>query len=328
MDEEKLRSRIAVLVQLTGILAVVTYGVGFLALSLHHASFGISQFNLLRPKIIFAGVLFFVLATLAAIETTRAFNFHLGGDELLETDKISVPTRRHVRWIYSLAFLLIALVVSALLLRQFLGDSPPGDGLYTWALGAVVPSAAAVAAIPLLFMRKRKGELAACVVVLVLSVVWMVYCIYRTRDTTFSVLVGWFLLCSYDFYLVRGALKDIRQLLNLNWLQAITLAMGTAVFFGVQVYPRIRSGFGGGSPSPATVQFVDKSPFDATGKARVWFIDETDVGFYVIRSKDARKAIFLPRNSVAAVYFGEEPEQPKGEQPKKEPTQNTPSAKQ
>lgn len=326
MDEEKLRSRVAELAQLTGILAVVTYGAGFLALSLHHASFGISQFNLLRPKIISAGVLFFVLATLAAIETTQAFGFHLGGDKLLETDNISVPTRRHVRWIYSLAFLLIALVGSALLLRQFLGDSPPGDALYTWALGAVFPSAAAVAAIPLLFMRKRKGELAACVVVVVLSVLWMVYCIYRTRDTTFSVLVGWFLLCSYDFYLVRVALKDIRQLPNVNWVQAITLAMATAVFFGIQVYPRIRSGFGGGSPSQGTVQFVDKSPFDATGKARVWFIDETDFGFYVIRSKEAKKAIFLPRNTIAAIYFGE-PEQPKGEQPKKEPAQNTPSAK-
>ncbi len=327
MDEGKLRSRIAVLAQLTGILAVVTYGAGFLALSLHHASFGISQFNLLRPKIISAGVLFFVLAALAAIETTQAFGFHLDGDKLPGTDNISVPTRRHVRWIYSLAFLLIALVASALLLRQFLGDSPPGDALYSWAFGAVFPSAAAVAAIPLLFMRKRKGELAACVVVVVLSVLWMVYCIYRTRDTTFSVLVGWFLLCSYDFYVVRGALKDIRQLSNVNWVQAATLAMGTAVFFGVQVYPRIRSGFGGGSPSQATVQFVDKSPFDGTGEARVWFIDETDFGFYVIRSKEAKKAIFLPRNTIAAIYFGEEPVQPKGEQPKKEPTQNAPSAK-
>jgi hypothetical protein len=327
VDEEKLRSRIPVLAQLTGMLAVVTYGAGFLILSLHHASFGISQFNLLRPKIISAGVLFLVLSALAAIETTQAFVFHLGIDKLPETDNISVPTRRHVRWIYSLAFLLIALVLSALLLRQFLGDSPPGDALYSWALGAVLPSAAAFVAIPFILMRKRKGELAACVVVVVLSVLWMAYCIYRTRDTTFSVLVGWFLLCSHDFYLVRGALKDIRQLPHVNWVQAITLAMGTVVFFGVQVYPRIRSGFGGGSPSQATLQFVDRSPFDVTGKARVWFIDETDFGFYVIRSKEAKKAIFLPRNTIAAIYFGEDLEQPKGEQPKKEPTQDAPHPK-
>ncbi len=327
MDEEKLRSRIPVLAQLTGILAVVTYGAGFLVLSLHHASFGISQFNLLRPKIISAGVLFFVLAALAAIETAQAFSFQLGIDKLPETHNISVPPRRDVRWVYSLALLLSALVISALLLRQFLGDSPPGDALYSWALGAVVPSAAAFAAIPFVIMRKRKWELAACVVVVVLSVVWMAYCIYRTRDTTFSILVGWFLLCSYNFYLVRGALKDIRQLSNVNWIQVLTLGMGTVVFFGDQVYPRIRPGFGGGSPSEATVQFVDKSPFDATGKARVWFIDETDFGFYVIRSKEAKKAIFLPRNTIAAIYFGEEPEQPKGGQPKKEPAQNSPSAK-
>ena len=324
MDEEKLRSRIPVLAQLTGVFAVVTYGAGFLILSLHHASFGISQFNLLRPKIISAGVLFFVLAALAAIETTQAFVFHLGIDKLPETHNASVPPRRDVRWVYSLALLLSALIISALLLRQFLGDSPPGDALYSWALGGVVPSAAAFAVIPFVIIRNRKWELAACVVVVVLSAVWMAYCIYRTRDTTFSILVVWFLLCSYDFYLVRGALKDIRQLPNVNWVQALTLGMGTVVFFGVQVYPRIRSGFGGGSPSQATVQFVDKSPFDATGKARVWFIDETDFGFYVIRSKEGKKAIFLPRNTIAAIYFGEDQEQPKGGQPKKEPTQDVP----
>jgi hypothetical protein len=322
VDEEKLRSRIAMLAQLTGVFALITYGAGFLILSLHHASFGISQFNLLRPKIISAGVLFFVLAALAAIETTQAFSFQLGIDKLPETHNIPVPPRRDVRWVYSLAFLLIALVVSALLLRQYLGDSPLGDALYPWTLGALLPSAAAFATIPFVLMRKRQWELTACVVVVILSVLWMAFCIYRTRDTTFSVLVGWFLLCSYDFYLVRGALKDIRQLPHVNWVQALTLAMGTLVFFGIQVYPRIRSGFGGGSPSQATVQFVDKSPFDATGKARVWFIDETDFGFYVIRSKEAKKAIFLPRNTIAAVYFGEDQEQPKGEQSKKETTQD------
>jgi hypothetical protein len=78
------------------------------------------------------------------------------------------------------------------------------------------------------------------------------------------------------------------------------------------------------------LQFVDKAPFDGAAKSRVWLIDETDVGFYVIRSKDAKKAIFLPRNTIATVYFGEEPEQLKVEPPRaleKPQQQNSPPAK-
>jgi hypothetical protein len=322
MNEEKLRGRVQVIAQLTGVLAVAIYGGGFLAMSLHHASFGISQFNLLRPKIISAGVLFFVFASLPVIETIQIFGFPTTEVTKTATDASTISAKSRASWTDQLGLLLIALIGSSLILRQFLSDSPPTGSFYAWSLAAVVPSAAILTVVPFLFRKERRGESAVRATLFVLVALWMIFCIYRTRDTTFTVLIGWFLFCSYIFYQIRGALKEDRKLQKVNWVQAVTLAMGTAAFFGVQVYPRIPSGFGGGYPTQATLQFADKSPFDGAAKSRVWFIDETELGFYVIKSKDAKKAIFLPRNAVSVIYFGEEPEQSKTEQPKKEPVQN------
>jgi hypothetical protein len=322
MEEEKLRGRVQVLAQLTGVMAVAIYGGGFLAISLHHASFGISQFNLLRPKIISAGVLFFVFAALPVIESIQIFGFPTPEVTKSATDASAIAAKSKTFWTDQLGLLLIALIGSSLILRQFLTDLPPTDSFLAWSIAAVAPSAALLAALPFLFIKKRRGEIAVRTAVFVLIVVWMIFCIYRTRDNTFTVLIGWFLLCSYIFYRIRGALKEDRKLRKVNWVQAVTLAMGTAAFFGVQVYPRIPSGFGGGYPTQATLQFAEKSPVDGAAKSRVWFIDETELGFYVIKSKEAKKAIFLPRNVVSVIYFGEEPEQSKVEPPQKEPTQN------
>jgi hypothetical protein len=62
----------------------------------------------------------------------------------------------------------------------------------------------------------------------------------------------------------------------------------------------------------------------------MWLIDEADAGFYVLRAKDAKKAVFIPRNAIRVIYFGQGPEQPKTEQPQipeKEQQKNAPTAK-
>ncbi len=313
-----------------GVFAVFVYAGGFLALSLHHASFGISQFDLLRPKIISAGVLFFVFAALPAIETMQIFGFHTANIKKPESENAPAPSKSYVRWIDRLGLLLIALVVSSFVVRPFLTDFPFEGSLYSWAFAAIVPSAAILAAIPLFLTQNRKWELPVCIVLFAMTVLWMAFCVYRTRDTTFVVLVAWFLFCSYISYQAYGAMKEPQKLQSINWVQAVTLAMSTAVFFGVQVYPRIPSGFGGGAPTQVTLQFADKAPSDGATKSRVWLIDETELGFYVTRSKDTKKAIFLPRNTIATIYFGEEAEQLKVEQPKapeKVQQQNSPAAK-
>jgi hypothetical protein len=38
----------------------------------------------------------------------------------------------------------------------------------------------------------------------------------------------------------------------------------------------------------------------------VFLIDETDTGFYILKSRDAKRAMYIPRGVVSLIYFGDE----------------------
>jgi hypothetical protein len=56
-----------------GILLGAIYVCGFVIVTLHHARFGISQFDVLRPRIIAAGVSFMLLTAVPALISLRFF---------------------------------------------------------------------------------------------------------------------------------------------------------------------------------------------------------------------------------------------------------------
>ena len=74
VDQTGLSGRIDLLARGGAILAVLVYGAGFTIVSFHEARFGISAFEVFKPKIFAAGFTFMVLATLATLAAGRAFN--------------------------------------------------------------------------------------------------------------------------------------------------------------------------------------------------------------------------------------------------------------
>src|SRR5215470_9009677 len=75
MDEQKWEGRLKVLTQVAGICLVGIYIVGFLVVSIYHVRYGIPGFNFLRPRIISAGVLFFVLLALPLWELAGLYDW-------------------------------------------------------------------------------------------------------------------------------------------------------------------------------------------------------------------------------------------------------------
>jgi hypothetical protein len=73
MDLESLKSCTQLATQAVAILGVFLYLAGFLTVSLHNASLGISQFNLLRPRIFEAGILFLVFMGLPVLQVARVY---------------------------------------------------------------------------------------------------------------------------------------------------------------------------------------------------------------------------------------------------------------
>ena len=78
-----------------------------------------------------------------------------------------------------------------------------------------------------------------------------------------------------------------------------------AVFvFAHYYYPHLRASWGGGAPASITVYFTKESALDPNKAVTAQLIEESDEGFYIVGPEETR-AIFVPRSSVALVYFSD-----------------------
>ena len=303
MNEDSLKNRIEIVTKAAAVGGVIIYTAGFLALSIHHAKFGIPQFSLLRPKIVSTGIAFFVLSALPVLETI-GFSGWSRIPEPQEDDSAAGRSRDSVVaftiWLQTLPGLLIAFVLTGTLLQGLFGITPESH-YFRWLLLAVIPSAAAIA----LFQVKATYRSAA-VVVYPLVILWIAFCLYRAHDATLVYLTLWLLWWSYLAFEARAVFVKPQRLRTISWIRTLLMAIGTVAVFGGILYPSIPMALCGGAPIPVMFQFVDKEPPVGTdSKMKAWIIDETDAGFYFLQSKDSKKAIFIPRNAVTVVYYGE-----------------------
>jgi hypothetical protein len=84
----------------------------------------------------------------------------------------------------------------------------------------------------------------------------------------------------------------------------LAAVLASAGFFAKSIYPKIRPEFGGGLPSPAIIQFDGAPPFGMPDRSSVLLLEESEDGYFVLRTKGATKAVFLPKKVVGGIYFG------------------------
>lgn len=90
---------------------------------------------------------------------------------------------------------------------------------------------------------------------------------------------------------------------EVSWYMVLLQAIGVVGFFTFAFYPKIKPMLGGGEPTRAIFQFANSSPIDDTKKTEVWLVDEVDDGYYVLRTPNDHKAIFIAKPLVSAIYF-------------------------
>jgi hypothetical protein len=78
----------------------------------------------------------------------------------------------------------------------------------------------------------------------------------------------------------------------------------TVFVFGHHYYPHLKSSWGGGAPVSVTVYLTKESAIASNKAITAQLIEESDEGFYIVGPKETR-AIFIPRSSVALVYFSD-----------------------
>jgi hypothetical protein len=267
-------------------LAIALYGSGFLIVSISHSRYGFTETNPFRPKILAAGVWFFVLA---GIPVASVAGLRRG----------RLPWIRFLRFLYPYYMGCWVLSFPAILLFNRFSPydkAPPS----WWELIVVV---AVTGLLIFLSLSARVPSILAAPASILMASFFIYYTIHQLSALHFeeSVVALWFF-----------AIGVLTQL-NLNirsWKFTLFSILLALLIFAKLYYPLMKSSVGGGFPVDIVMYFNKDSAIKPNQSASLRLIEESDAGFYVI-AQGERRAIFVPRNSVSLVYFSDNPTESK-----------------
>ena len=119
----------------------------------------------------------------------------------------------------------------------------------------------------------------------------------RTFD--FSVLILWF------FAIAIVAKIELRSRTRSgDWEKTAFTVASVLIAFANFYYPHLKASWGGGASVPITIYFNKDSVIRPSQSVSVQLVEESDEGYYIVGEKEAR-AVFVPRSSVALVYFSD-----------------------
>jgi hypothetical protein len=255
------------------------------------------QFELLKPRLLAAGVLFLFFFSLALLGAARAFGY-FGFTPLLQgQSSLFVPALRLLDLVLSgVAIATITPVFFKDLQYEHLG----------WCLSGIIGAIACIAIVT----RKLPRTPWLCAALTLAAYAGLGMALWKS-DRIFQINTGWFAGVGLLFAWVRAHTEDVKKLRQ-PWPEyAFINLVSTISAFALLVYPNVKFGYGGGMPAPLTVQFQGASPIDQRDRLKAWYVDETDKGYYLLLNENDKKAIFLPRDRISLVYFGaEEPAPP------------------
>jgi hypothetical protein len=279
-------------------LLAAIYGSGYVVISIYHASLGLNEINLLRPKTAAAGILYLVFfgTAIFVLEFLRPVLLHL-------VEGLREPRRMAV---------LILVGSSSVLNADFLAAMPLGVFIHfdageprhqvpfllvsrigivclatVWATGYIKP--------PLLWIH-HWIILLCCGLDVALGVVFILF-----RGQFGTPQLSLFLL-SVQMVVAIGVFLQGYLSRTVNWLLTGFLLLIILLVYSTVVYPHVRVPYGGGEATNAGIYLGAASGSNPAKQLHARIIDETDNGFYVI--EDGHTEVrFIPRSQVNAIEF-------------------------
>ena len=285
-----LKDPLEVLAKGAAALLVIFYILGFLAVSAANYKHGITNFGLFRVRVVSAGVLVALFSGAAFWLWEQVFGLGMRGNE---RERLPRPLSFKI-----LLFLLTVRFTSAFLGTFMFAEAPSAFAPRRIAMYMV--SAAVIAILPLTTKRLGVWFSILC---------WVMVVVWIGAEAWFQLRAGvdhiflWFLTFAVMADATRSNFKLVNTFRDVNWLMLTTDLAVIPILFGLVLYERIPPRFGGGKPVAVVFQFSATSPIDGAAKDKFWLLDEGDSGFYVLRAPEDKKGIFLPRGSVAAIYY-------------------------
>jgi hypothetical protein len=294
---EKFSARLALesASRFTAVLLFAVYVSGFFVVSLHNASYGFAATNHLQlPRIVSAGIWFLAFA---GIPIGLSASLRQEVQELIEKkDWLRLESG-------VVAYYCVCVFLSAAC--RFLFEYPR-DSWDRWIFAVVL----LVAVVINLISRKIKSRRAQ----------WIAGVIYAAWLLYFVVDGGYDLVCGrFDFghivlwFLAIGLLAvselQISKTRPQRWAQTAFLVLFVLGVFAKYYYPRIGASWGGGAPISIVLYTTPESALSPGQQLEAVLLDDSDAGFYIVPA-EGRKAVFLPRKSVAMILFSGKNSQP------------------
>lgn len=282
-----LKDPLEILGKAAAALLVIFYILGFLVVSAANYKHGITNFGLFRVRVVSAGVL-------AALFSGAAFWLWEGAFGL--GTRVEAASRPLVLKILKF---LIAARFTAFFLNALIYNPP----LSKYAGWRVILYMFSVAVLTVPAVTPKKYPVTFSIIR------WITVFTLVAAEIAFQWKTGadyifiWFVFFAFLADTTKTSFKLVSTLRDVNWLTLVTDLAIVPIFFGLMLYERIPPRFGGGKPVPVVFQFAGTSPVDGAAKDKFWLVDEGDSGFYVLQAPEDKKGIFLPRSSIAAIYY-------------------------
>jgi hypothetical protein len=277
-------------------LVIAIYACGFLIVSLYHSQFGFVGTNPFRPKVLAAGVWFFLLTT---IPISIALTFRLNSWRSVAKNAASV-------WIACIG---LSGLLSNLIFHYTLFDTTKAHPvihipIWGWIIAAIVWVASVIATAPnSSFKPPEWVVITASILLAVLYLVNPAFSFFN-HEFDFTTLAFWFFAASL-VGLLEFKVRTRDSLTSFGgWAKPVGVILGALLIFSQYLYPHIKASWGGGVPADVVIYFTKDSLIDPGKCTQAQLIEESDEGFYIVGPKES-KAIFVPRSAVALIYFGD-----------------------
>jgi hypothetical protein len=286
-----LKDPLEVLAKAAAALLVIFYILGFLVVSTANYKHGITNFGLFRVRVVSAGVL-------VALFSGAAFWLWQGAFGL------RTPLKEHARTPLLLPFKCLTFLVAVRFTSWFLNGLIFGAPPSRYAGWRVLLYVLCVAVIAIPTQTKQKYPIWFS------SLCWVMIVIFVGVELAFEWKAGvvdqvflWFLSFAVLAETTKTNFTVVNTIRDVNWLMLTVDLVAVPILFGTVLFEKIPPRFGGGQPVSVLFQFSGTSPIDGAVKDKFWLVDEGDSGFYVLQAPEDKKGIFLPRSSVAAIYY-------------------------
>lgn len=291
---------------------LAAYVSGYLIVSIYNSSFGFTELNPLKPKILGAGILFGALTAIAFYASNLIYSKPSTAEGTLR--KVDTYLSRTVAYFYacSVGTNGLSLIISQRTEAQPLLKAPAVLAPI-FHVPADTPSLLFfLITVPLFVLSVRQLKLTAKHPSISVSAALLLLAI-QTADDLFRATVyssTWIGLWLFGSGLALRPLAIIalnpQRRRTLDWTTQLFVPITALFFFSRWIYPKIKASWGGGEPIPVVLYLTKDSPLKPGESYPVLLLDESDTGFY-FAEQPRSKAVFIPRSQVSMIFFSDKP---------------------